>query len=121
MMHERRVNDRLAPLIASGHADPERLKAWRYLRNSHVHPRKANLKRISTADHERLADMIAKTTVLLYHITFVLIGYEGPYADYGTVQWPSKDFPLKAAQPPPGPAAEHQPEGQVQGRVTGHQ
>jgi hypothetical protein len=103
MLHDQRVQDRLAPLIESRRADPEHLQAWKQLRNSHVHPKKAKLKNITTADHQRMADLIAKTTILLYHITFVLIGFEGPYADYGTVNWLSKYFPFKEQEtPPPG-------------------
>ena len=35
-----------------------------------------------------MIDTLYKVTSLLYEITFHLIGYEGPYQDYGTRNFP---------------------------------
>jgi hypothetical protein len=41
-----------------------------------------------------MLDMIAKTTVLMYHIVFYLIGYVGKYVDYGRPRFPVRVYPL---------------------------
>jgi len=41
-----------------------------------------------------LFDRINKVTVLMYHIVFALIGYQGRFTDYGRRNYPIRNFPL---------------------------
>jgi len=93
MLDNDRVQDRLAPLVASGHVRDEHLRAWSRLRNRHVHPKVIDLRNAANRDFQELFDLINKTTVLMYHVVFYLIGYEGPYTDYGTHRYPPGNYP----------------------------
>jgi hypothetical protein len=90
-----RPDDCLAPLVASNHVSADHIKAWRRLRNKHVHPRRNDLKKMTQGDHQELIDLVYRTTVLMYHMTFYIIGYQGKYIDYGSPGWPSMDYPPK--------------------------
>lgn len=35
--------------------------------------------------------------LLLRQLKFYLIGYEGPFSDYGAESWPTKQYPLPRA------------------------
>src|SRR5258708_2694050 len=94
MMSQDRLHDRLRPLIDSGHVDPAHLKAWGDLRHKHVHPNVSDLRDVASADYQALFDLMSKTTVLMYHVVFYLIGYQGKYTDYGTYGYPLRDYPL---------------------------
>jgi hypothetical protein len=95
MMQDVRVQDRLTPLVSNGYVDYAYISAWSKLRNKHVHPSSRNLDMANIDDyHQSMLDLINKTTVLMYHIIFYMIGYKGKFTDYGTTGYPFKDYPL---------------------------
>jgi hypothetical protein len=101
MMQNVRVQDRLRPLIEQGYADPAYLRAWSELRNKHVHPGELDLGDMTITDyHQKLLGLINKTTVLMYQIIFYIIGYKGKFIDYGAPDYPYKEYPSGAHEPP---------------------
>jgi hypothetical protein len=99
-MSNRRVRDTLHALAATGHVEEDYIKAWAYLRNRHVHPTINDLKKPDLLDYQKLIDHIHRAEVILRQLTFYLIGYEGPFTDYGVhggQAFPSKQYPVKVA------------------------
>ena len=97
-MSNKRVQDTLHALAATGNVEKDYIKAWSYLRNRHVHPTIKDLKKPDQVDYQKLIDHIHRVEVLLRQLTFYLIGYEGPFTDYGVrgaQAFPSKHYPLK--------------------------
>jgi hypothetical protein len=95
MMQNVSVQDQLKPLVETGYVDYTYIKAWSNLRNKHVHPSSHDLDMTNINDyHQSMIDLINKTTVLMYHIIFYIIGYKGKFTDYGTTGYPIKDYPL---------------------------
>lgn len=90
-----RAIDRMKWLADHGGADPAHIGTWRKLRNRSVHPAKGELD-VASLDFQEMIDELHQVTVLLYHIVFHVIGYCGPYSDYGTRSFPVKDYPLVA-------------------------
>jgi hypothetical protein len=103
-----RVGDRLERLRVIGHVSAEHRKAWSDLRNRQAHPKHSDPRDINMADLQQTLDWIGKTTVLMYHIVFHLIGYSGKYVDYGTRRYPVRAYPLPVPQDAP---ALKEPEG----------
>ena len=99
-MSNRRARDTLHALAATGHVEEDYIKAWAYLRNRHVHPTINDLKKPDLLDYQKLIDHIHRAEVILRQLTFYLIGYEGPFTDYGVhggQAFPSKQYPMKVA------------------------
>jgi hypothetical protein len=94
MMGRRRPQDTLYGLADTGFAERAYVDAWTYLRNRHVHPTIKDLKKPDLSDYQKLYDNIHRVEVLLHQLTFYLIGYKGPFTDYGTANFPSKQYPL---------------------------
>ena len=92
----RRPQDVLYSLADTGYVDKEYVKAWTYLRNRHVHPQLKDLKKPELDDSQKLLDHVHRVEVLLRQLTFYLIGYEGPFTDYGREGFPIKQYPLRA-------------------------
>jgi hypothetical protein len=100
-LSEKRTVDALYELAATGHAEEDYIKAWRYLRNRHVHPKLSDLNKPDQIDYQRLIDNIHRVEVLLRQLTFYLIGYEGPFTDYGVhggQTFPLRQYPLRLAR-----------------------
>jgi hypothetical protein len=95
-----RIQDHIEPLVEDGYAERDHLKAWLKLRNKHVHPKEIDLQKLTMGDYQEMIDLINMTTVLMYHITFYLIGYRGKFTDYSINGFPAKDFPLQAPTSP---------------------
>ncbi len=93
----RRPQDVMYALAETGHVDRSYIKAWQNLRNRHVHPKLKDLERPSLTDSQSLLDDIHRSEVVLRQLTFFLIGYKGPFTDYGVQAFPSKQYPMKAA------------------------
>jgi hypothetical protein len=96
-LSEKRPQDTLYKLAKTGHVDNAYITAWKNLRNRQVHPKLKDLKKPSPKDTQKLLDNIHRTEVLLRQLTFFLIGYEGPFTDYGVHgdhAFPSKRYPL---------------------------
>ncbi|MDR3535347.1 MAG: hypothetical protein P4L71_02485 [Acetobacteraceae bacterium] len=93
-MSNKRPKDTLHELAAAGRVEKNYVDAWDYLRNRHVHPKLQDLEKPTLVDMQNLLDHIHKVEVLLRQLTFHLIGYEGPFTDYGAHDFPSKKYPL---------------------------
>jgi hypothetical protein len=99
-MGNKRIQDTLYALAATGNVEEDYIKAWTYLRNRHVHPTIKDLNKPDQVDYQKLIDHIHRVEVLLRQLTFYLIGYEGPHTDYcvyGGQAFPSKQYPRKEA------------------------
>ncbi len=93
-LSNKRPQDTLYVLAATGRVEKNYVDAWAYLRNRHVHPKLKDLEKPATVDMQKLLEHIHKVEVLLRQLTFHLIGYEGPFTDYGEHDFPSKQYPL---------------------------
>jgi hypothetical protein len=93
-----RAVDKMQWLVKQGGTLETHVQAWKDLRNRNVHP--IGKIDVASLDYQRLIDELHKVSVLLYHIVFHIIGYSGPYTDYGAHGFP------KAEYPPPVPAGE---------------
>jgi hypothetical protein len=94
----KRPQDILYALAKTGNVEKDYVKAWSYLRNKHVHPTLKDLKKPDEIDYQKLIDHVHRVEVLLRQLTFYLIGYEGPFTDYGVhgdEVFPIKQYPLK--------------------------
>jgi hypothetical protein len=99
MMFHDRVQDRLKPMIESGHVDESYIQAWAKLRNKQAHPKKVDLRGVLVTDYHRsMLELIDRTTALMYQIIFHLIGYQGWFIDYGSPGYPLKAYPLSAVK-----------------------
>jgi hypothetical protein len=94
MMGSKRPQDTLYALAEMGGAERAYVDTWKNLRNRHVHPTLKDLKKPDIADYQRQFDNIYRVEVLLRQVTFHLIGYQGPFTDYGAANFPSKQYPL---------------------------
>ena len=100
-MSNKRPQDTLYVLAETGHVEKDYVKAWSYLRNKHVHPTPKDLERPDQIDIQKLIDHIYRVEVLLRQLTFYLIGYKGPFTDYGVHGagvFPAKQYPLKVVE-----------------------
>jgi hypothetical protein len=93
-MGNKRPQDMLHALAKTGHVEKNYITSWTYLRNRHVHPKLKDLNKPDVADYQKLLDSIHHVEVLLHQLTFQLIGYEGPFTDYGAESFPSRQYPL---------------------------
>ena len=92
-----RPQDKLYALAKSGHITEVYIKSWIKLRNKHVHPKPADLRRPDAGYMQEMFDLIHQVETLIYQIIFFLIGYEGPYTDYGSSGFPMGQYPLHLA------------------------
>ena len=96
-MSNRRAIDALHALAITGHVEKAYIAAWSRLRNAHVHPNLGDLKKRDPGDNQKLIDYILRVEVLLRQLTYYLIGYDGPFTDYGAEKWPIKQYPLDSS------------------------
>lgn len=88
MMTGLRAQQGLDELLRRGAVAKSEVEAWKRLRHKSAHG--ANAGDISdTAAMQTFLDRSFRLTVLLYRLIFTAIGYEGPYTDYGTREWPT--------------------------------
>lgn len=92
-MKSKRAVDTLYALAESGHVDESYVKAWKKLRDRQAHPKPKELLQPDPGEMQRRLDEILKVEVLLRQLTFHLIGYEGPYTDYGEHGRPIRQYP----------------------------
>ena len=93
-MSDQRPQDILHVLAGAGRVEKNYISAWTNLRHGHVHPKLQGLKKPTSGDTQKLLDRLSKVEVLLRQLTFHLIGYEGPFTDYGVHDFPIKEYPL---------------------------
>ncbi|WP_241332481.1 hypothetical protein [Burkholderia cenocepacia] len=91
--------DTLEWLAGEGKVEGAYIKQWKKLRNTLVHPKLGDLKQPDQATVQKQLDRIHCVQVLLCQITYYLIGYSGPYTDYGAGGFPIKEYPLDAPRP----------------------
>jgi hypothetical protein len=89
--------DKLKWLATQGMSEKAYIQSWIDLRNALVHPKLADLKKPDAESIQVQLDRIHSVQVLLYQVTYYLIGYSGPYTDYVDVNWPEKIFPSTVA------------------------
>jgi hypothetical protein len=82
-----RAKDTLMRLVSDGVAYERHVKAWGKLRNQAAH---ANIHASGTL--QELVDLCAGVTMLLYHLIFKAIGYEGAYTDHSEYGYPRRWF-----------------------------
>jgi hypothetical protein len=87
-----RVIDRLRPLIHTGAIESDYVKAWTDSRNKGVHTAKLNQDDFADPKLQIALTRVFKVHTLLYQLTFELIGYSGPYVDYGTPGFPERNY-----------------------------
>jgi hypothetical protein len=63
------------------------IKAWSDLRHASAHGVTPG-----SDDIQTLLDLCNKVTVLMYHLIFRAVGYEGSYKDYSVHDWPKKYY-----------------------------
>ena len=97
-----RAKDKLHALAKTGHVTEAYIRSWGKLRNRQVHPQSSDLKRPDVGTNQQILDLIHQVEVLLFQIVFYLVGYEGPFTDYGANRFPTVQYPLAAPLPKAG-------------------
>jgi hypothetical protein len=85
-MKNPRARDYLEGLVQDGVIPKAYLDAWKALRNSAAHA--------DAADGAWIEPVLRKSGIVLalyYRLVFLLIGYQGPYTDYGEIGWPERN------------------------------
>jgi hypothetical protein len=98
-LSQERPHDKLYALARTGYVTEDYVKAWGKLRNKHVHPRPADLRRPDAGYMQEMLDLIHQVEVLIFQVVFYLIGYEGPHTDYGRKGFPRAVYPAAASTP----------------------
>jgi hypothetical protein len=93
-MRNPRAKDRLFALQEVAAIRQEDIKAWDDIRNRGAHARPPE-----KGARQEWIDNCYKTEVLLNHLIFHAIGYEGEFTDYGTANWPQSRYPFKIKNP----------------------
>lgn len=91
---KKRPQDTLHELAELGFIQKEYIKSWTDLRNRHVHPALADLEPPSPATYQSVLNNTYRVEVLVYQIIFHLLGYEGPFTDYGAEGFTNTNYPL---------------------------
>ncbi|MGN4149527.1 hypothetical protein ACS0Y3_03875 [Burkholderia gladioli] len=93
-LSDTRPQDVLHALAHDGLVSKKYVTAWGQLRNRHVHPKINDLNKLDLKQQQKMIDRIHRVQVLLAQLTFHLIGYSGPYTDYGAKGFPQAMYPL---------------------------
>jgi hypothetical protein len=88
-LHQPRVIDRLASLVAAGKISKELIEAWQKLRPRQAHGAVMDIESAPKEDIETMLQRIDGVTTLLYQLSFQLIEYKENYTDYSKVNWPT--------------------------------
>jgi len=88
------TKQRLRELAERGHIDLDCVKAWAELRSRHIHPNLLDLLVPGETQYKKLFIQLWQVGTLLHQLTFRLIGYEGPFTDYGHAGLVSRQYPL---------------------------
>ncbi len=88
-LKQSRALDKMRELAELGAITDDQWLAWQKLRNGITH----SYLTVSFSP-EKLVDLVRKNQVLLYHLIFYAIGYQGLYMDYSDLNWPIKEYPL---------------------------
>lgn len=82
-----RAKDKLLALEKEGIVRNQDVKAWDSIRNRGAHARPPEREEL-----QKWIDNCYKTEVLLNHLIFYAIGYQGKFTDYGTPNWPQSQY-----------------------------
>jgi hypothetical protein len=85
---------KLRELSRKGIVEMENVKAWGKLRNRNVHRNLAGLKEPSMAEYAQMYAQLQRVGMLLHQLIFDLIGYEGPFTEYGETRLATRHYPL---------------------------
>jgi hypothetical protein len=88
-----RAKDRLFALVDRKVVQARHVEAWSRLRNATAHGVTS-----FTDSLQELVDLCSAVTVLMYHLIFHAIGYEGVYTDYSTHHFPYRLYFGRAPQ-----------------------
>jgi hypothetical protein len=88
-----RLKDTLAPLAKMGKVRKEYIESWSALRHKRAHGKLVDPNLMTAMEYQEIWSLMNRVTVLLYQVTFYLIGYEGFYTDYGEIGWPKRIYP----------------------------
>jgi hypothetical protein len=93
-MQKARAKDKLLALQKKDVIRGEDVKAWDSIRNMGAHARPPERE-----ERQEWIDNCFKTEVLLNHLIFYAIGYQGEFTDYGTRNWPQSRYSCWRASP----------------------
>lgn len=85
-----RAGDTLRELVRVGAITEEQSRAWQRLRNTSTHSYQTG-----SVPPDEFRRLLFQIQVLFYHLIFYLVGYKGPYIDYGSSGWPTREYPAK--------------------------
>ncbi len=88
------TKQKLRELAEKGYVDRKYVDAWDRLRNRHVHPNLTDLKLPGPSEYRELLQRLWQVGTLLHQLTFYIIGYNGPFTDYGRAGCLSRHYPL---------------------------
>ena len=89
-----RAVDKMYQLAREGVLDERHIAAWKTLRNTSAHAGVPG-----TPINQELIDNVSSATVLMYHLVFHAIGYNGRYIDYSTHGYPPRSYPSREIAP----------------------
>ena len=78
---------RLQALINADVITVDQYNAWDALRNSYADGKLPDIETLRQFD-----SLVRKVTVLMYHLIFEVIGYQGMFTDYSREGWPLGEF-----------------------------
>jgi hypothetical protein len=92
-LDEIRVVDAMNLAARAGWVRAEDVKTWTKVRNSAVHTTGSAVIDASRAKLQEQSDSLERVQNLLYGLVFHLIGYEGPFTNYGKHGYPQEIYP----------------------------
>ena len=90
-MRKTRAKDKLIALQKASVVRAQNVKAWDAIRNSSTHANPPEKE-----ERQEWIHNCYKTEVLLNHLIFHAIGYEGVFTDYGARHWPQSRYPCSS-------------------------
>jgi hypothetical protein len=85
----RSAADKLAHLVRLGAIGEGELQNWKKLRHPFAHGLEIHKRKM---EDQTLLDRTLAGICLVYKLTFLRIGYTGPYTDYSVVGWPNRTY-----------------------------
>lgn len=93
-MQKARAKDKLLALQKAGIIREKDVRAWDSIRNKGAHARPPERQ-----ESQEWIDNCYKIEVLLNHLIFYAIGYQGEFTDYGTRNWPQSRYSCSRTSP----------------------
>ena len=85
----RSASDKLAHLVRLGAIEERELDNWKKLRHPFAHGLEIHKRKMGD---QTVLDRSLAGICLVYKLTFLRIGYAGPYTDYSVVGWPNRTY-----------------------------